>query len=129
MFRHGGYWGQTGSNGCSETAAWYKISEGGLNWSFYEQCQGARIAAALNERDLPTTRGAGTWSAVQVARVTKRLQGAEVSSKRAGHGLRSGARASCAQGQKTKRGRAEESQPNASDWRGGFVRCLGDEIR
>ena len=31
------------------------------------------IAAGLNERGIPTTRGAGTWSAVQVQRVQVRL--------------------------------------------------------
>ncbi|MFY9953932.1 recombinase family protein [Bradyrhizobium sp.] len=31
------------------------------------------IAAALNDRGIPTSRGDGTWSAVQVARVLDRL--------------------------------------------------------
>jgi hypothetical protein len=31
------------------------------------------IAAALNERSIPTARGRGEWSAVQVARVLDRL--------------------------------------------------------
>ena len=33
------------------------------------------IAAALNERGIPTARGQGGWSAVQVARVLERIQG------------------------------------------------------
>ena len=31
------------------------------------------IAASLNERSIPTARGAGEWSATQVARVLERL--------------------------------------------------------
>jgi hypothetical protein len=31
------------------------------------------IAAALNDRSIPTARGAGRWSAVQVSRVLARL--------------------------------------------------------
>jgi len=31
------------------------------------------IAAGLNEKAIPTARGSGTWSAVQVARVLERL--------------------------------------------------------
>ena len=33
------------------------------------------IAAGLNARGIPTARGAGQWSAVQVARVMERAQG------------------------------------------------------
>jgi len=33
------------------------------------------------------------------------------------------------QGQKTKCGRAQECQPNASDLRGGLIPCLANEIR
>ena len=33
------------------------------------------IAAALNERGIPTARVQGGWSAVQVARVLERIQG------------------------------------------------------
>jgi hypothetical protein len=33
----------------------------------------SRIAAALNERGIPTARGRGTWQAVQVSRVLSRL--------------------------------------------------------
>ena len=31
------------------------------------------IAAGLNEQGIPTARGSGTWSAVQVARVLERI--------------------------------------------------------
>jgi hypothetical protein len=33
------------------------------------------IAAGLNDRGIPTARGAGQWSAVQVARVLERQPG------------------------------------------------------
>jgi hypothetical protein len=33
------------------------------------------IAAALNERGIPTARGNGEWSAVQVSRVLERIEG------------------------------------------------------
>ena len=33
------------------------------------------IAAGLNERGIPTARGEGEWSAVQVMRVLERIEG------------------------------------------------------
>jgi hypothetical protein len=33
----------------------------------------AGVAAGLNEQGIPTARGAGKWSAVQVARLLERL--------------------------------------------------------
>jgi hypothetical protein len=38
------------------------------------QAGGCGIARALNEQGIPTARGGGNWSAVQVARMLKRLQ-------------------------------------------------------
>jgi len=37
------------------------------------------IAAGLNARKIPTSRGSGEWSAVQVARVLERLSPFEAS--------------------------------------------------
>jgi Recombinase len=44
------------------------------------------IAAGLNARGIPTARGAGQWSAVQVARVIERQAGAVPADRGSPHG-------------------------------------------